>query len=125
MVGAAVVLRYGSWASLAVIAAASAIEPWLRRARGAPSEPRAWRAWIVVTVPVALILAWAALRRPVDGRWFGFLGDTHEFAAGAPPSAVAGRRGAVDGVRDLLYYPLWIPLRVMGPVLPLVPFGIA
>jgi hypothetical protein len=124
LLAAAVLLRYEAWASLAAIAATAAIEPWVRRRRGLPHEPLAWRAWVVVAVPGAVILTWAALRRPVDGRWFGFLADTHQFAAEATQGS-GPPRGAFGLLGDVLYYPLWIPLRVMGPVLPIVPFGIA
>ena len=125
MLGAAAMLRYEAWASLAAVAAIAAAEPWWRRRRGLEAEPEAWRAWLVAAVPAALILAWAALRRPVDGRWFGFLRDTHEFAAGATGAPGGSSRGALGLLRDALYYPVLVPLRVMGPVLPLVPFGIA
>jgi hypothetical protein len=123
--GAAVMLRYEAWASLAAVAAIAAFEPAWRRARGLEPEPRAARAWTVVLVPALLILGWAALRRPVDGRWFGFLGDTHAFAAGATGSPGVAARGPIQLVKDALYYPVWVPLRVMGPVVPLVPFGVA
>ena len=125
MLAAAVVLRYEAWATLATVAALAAVEPWWRRRRGLPAEREGWRAWIVVAVPVALILVWAAFRRPVDGRWFGFLRQTHEFAAGATHEETALDGGALRLLRDVLYYPLVVPLRVMGPCLPLVPFGVA
>ena len=117
MLSAAVVLRYEAWASLAAVAFLVAVEPWWRRRRGLPVEEDAGRAWIVVAAPVVLILAWAALRRPVDGQWFGFLRQTREFANDATHTKL----GAAE---DAFFYPVWVPLRVMGAVLPLVPFGI-
>jgi hypothetical protein len=125
LLGAAVMLRYEAWATLAAVAAIAALEPAWRRARGLEPEPGARRAWTVVLVPALLILGWAAMRRPVDGRWFGFLGDTHAFAAGATGSPGVVARGPIGLLKDALYYPAWVPLRVMGPVVPLVPFGIA
>src|ERR1019366_9071491 len=121
MLSAAVVLRYEAWASLAIVALVALVEwaePWWRRRRGLPPESGAGGAWIVVVAPVVLILAWAVLRRPVDGQWFGFLRQTREFANDATHTKL----GAVE---DVLFYPLWVPIRVMGAVLPLVPFGIA
>jgi hypothetical protein len=118
LLGAAVLLRYEAWAALAAVGAGLAVEPAWRRWRRLPAEPRTLRAWIAVAVPVALILAWAALRAPVDGRWFGFLGQTREFAN----DATHAKLGALQ---DALYYPAWVPYRVMGSVLPLVPFGVA
>jgi hypothetical protein len=118
LLSAAVLLRYEAWASLATIAAIVAVEPWWRRRRGLPVLEHPVRAWIVPLIPAALILGWAALREPVDGQWFGFLRQTKEFAN----DATHARFGLV---RDILHYPLRVPWRVMGPVLPLVPFGIA
>ena len=118
MLSAAVMLRYEAWASLATVALVVMVEPWWLRRRALPLETGAGRAWVVVAAPVTLIVAWAALRRPVDGQWFGFLGQTHEFARDATHTKL----GAAE---DVLFYPLCVPLRVMGPVLPLVPLGIA
>jgi hypothetical protein len=117
LLGAAVLLRYEAWASLAVVAAVLAAAPWWRRWRGLPPE-REPHAWIAVAFPVALILAWAALRRPVDGQWFGFLRQTRDFAN----DATHARFGLV---RDLFYYPVHVAVRVMGAVLPLALFGVA
>jgi hypothetical protein len=103
LLGAAVLLRYEAWAALPVVALAVA----LRRGRG----------WIAVAVPVALILAWAALRRPVDGRWFAFLRQTKEFANDA-----LHERGGV--LSDLLYYPVKTAWRVTGSTLPLAALGV-
>jgi len=120
--GAAVLLRYEAWATLATVAALALIEPAIRRRRGLPPEPFGGRAWITVAIPSAMILAWAALRRPVDGAWFAFVSQTHEFAAGAAPRAPQGISGAA---RDWLYYPYVVAYRVLGVVLALVPFGVA
>jgi hypothetical protein len=114
----AVMLRYEAWAALGAVAGVLVLEPWWRRARGLPREEGAWRGWWVVAAPVALILAWAALRRPVDGQWFGFLRQTREFANDATHTKLGT-------LKDWFYYPVWVPIRVMGPVLPLVPFGVA
>lgn len=114
---AAVLLRYEAWACLATIAVIL-VADWRR------PEQRRGHAWITVALPVAAITAWAALRRPVDGQWFGFLGQTREFATGVTHEKSALDRGA-SGLLDLLYYPLFVPYRVMGPVLPLAAFGVA
>jgi hypothetical protein len=116
--GAAVLLRYEAWACLAVISVFVASD-WRR------PERRDGRAWLAVLVPAAAIASWAVLRRPVDGRWFGFLGQTREFAHGAARDVALRDRGPWGLVADLLYYPLFVPFRVMGPVLPLAAFGVA
>jgi hypothetical protein len=140
LLGAAVLLRYEAWAVLVtvgVIASWETLQSMRHRSHGtneapgqrddrAPREPLDWRPWIAVTIPTALILAWAALRRPVDGAWFGFLGQTHQFASQVAESS----RGTAEWRRwfglagDLLYYPLIVPVRVLGPALPLAAFGV-
>jgi hypothetical protein len=143
MLGAAVLLRYEAWAVLATISTLTAWET-LRTLRnryagvgadaGASAGARAsapagagalWRPWVAMAIPAALILGWAALRRPVDGTWFGFLGQTHQFA-----SSVADVHDRTDWrtrfglAGDVLYYPLLVPVRVLGPALPLAVFGV-
>jgi hypothetical protein len=123
LLSAAVMLRYEAWAALAAVALALLLEPWLRRRgvlvrQAGPAEPTRWPAWVAVAAPVALILAWAALRRPIDGQWFGFLRQTREFAN----DATHARFGLA---RDVLYYPVYVAARVMGPAVALVPFGVA
>jgi hypothetical protein len=78
-----------------------------------------------VGVPTALIVVWATLRRPVDGSWFGFLSQTRAFANDAMHEGSALDGGIRTLVRDLLYYPVLVPARVMGPAVALVPFGVA
>jgi hypothetical protein len=118
-------LRYEAWASLAAIGAMLAIETTGALRRGATDRTSLARGWLVVACPAALILIWAVLRRPVDGRWFGFLGQTREFATGATREHTALDRGWIGLVRDFLDYPIIVPARVFGPVILLVPFGIA
>ena len=103
LLGAAVMLRYEAWASLGVVAGFVVV----RRGRG----------WPAVAVPVALILLWAALRRPVDGQWFAFLRQTKQFANDA-----LHQKSGVLG--DLLYYPVQTAYRVTGSTLPLAVFGV-
>ncbi len=104
LLGAAVILRYEAWAALGVVG----LYVVARRGRG----------WLGAAVPVALILAWAALRRPVDGQWFAFLRQTKQFANDA-----LHQDGGVLG--DLFfYYPVHTAYRVMGSVLPLAVLGV-
>jgi hypothetical protein len=126
LLAVAVVVRYEAWAILATAGAVSAFEQiqfWVRRRRGLPAESPPLRRWLIVALPVVPILAWAVLRRPVDGRWFGFLGDTHEFASQAVVDKGAGR-GLLGLARDALYYPAYVAVRVLGPVALLAPFGV-
>jgi hypothetical protein len=127
MLGAAILLRYEAWASLLTVVGFALAGPLLGRVRRAGHEPEERgeaRMWIVVAVPVLLILGWAALRRPVDGRWFGFLGQTREFATGASHQQTSLDEGGLALARDVLYYPVTVAFRVFGPVALLVPFGV-
>lgn len=132
MLGAAVLLRYEGWAIFATVGglvALEAVRDAIKRARAdgdAAGGATGWGAvapWFALAVPTACILAWAALRRPVDGRWFGFLGQTHEFASQAMDDRAG--RGLFGLARDWLYYPLYVAVRVLGPVVPLAAFGVA
>jgi hypothetical protein len=138
LLGAAVLLRYEAWAIFATVCALTVAGPLLVRARarsgpggrsgragraGREVTQEAARRWIVVIVPAALILAWAALRRPVDGRWFGFLAQTHEFASQAVADGAA-TRGAIGLAHDALYYPVYVAVRVLGVAVALAAFGV-
>jgi hypothetical protein len=113
----AVMLRYEAWAALAVVAVVLAWDAWRGSVRGL-------RPWLPVLVPVALIVLWAALRKPVDGRWFGFFAQTREFANGALHQRSALDHGVKGFAVDLAYYPVVVPWKVMGSALLFVPFGL-
>jgi hypothetical protein len=125
MLGAAVLTRYEGWAIFATVGGllvGEAIVARFARPTKDREPPEPARRWIALAAPAALILAWAALRRPVDGRWFGFLGQTHEFASAATGGGTA--RDALGFARDALYYPVYVAVRVLGPAVALAPFGI-
>lgn len=125
MLGAAVMLRYEAWAVLAVIAGMLVVEPWWRRRRGLQVESGdSERCWTVVVIPTAFIMIWAVLRRPVDGKWFGFLRETHAFATEAMRTKSPLDRGLLTLTADLLYYPIVVPCRIFGLLVALVPFGV-
>jgi hypothetical protein len=113
MLAAATMLRYEAWAVVPAIAVVFLLE---RR--------RNLRVWLVVVVPLAVIFAWAALRRPVDGAWFAFLSQTRTFANDAMKTKSALDGGAAQLANDLLFYAVSVPWRVMGPTLLLVPLGL-
>ena len=133
LLGAAVMLRYEAWGIFIALGAAFAgVAAW-RRWRGAPAGTASADGhgehglrWKIFIAPLVLIAVWAALRRPVDGRWFGFLRQTQEFATDAlgANTSRSPLAAALSFARDLLYYPLVVPVRVLGAALPLVPFGI-
>jgi hypothetical protein len=121
---AAVMLRYEAWAVLCAVVCVLTLGPAWRRWRGlAPDRGGSDDGWLVVVAPSLLILAWAALRRPVDGQWFGFLRQTQEFASDALADKGESGSRIVRFAGDLLYYPVIVSLRVLGPVAWLVPLG--
>jgi hypothetical protein len=124
LLGAAAGLRYEAWAAVATVAGLALVEPWWRRRRGLASEADAWRSWIVVGVPVTVVVAWATLRRPFDGRWFGFLRETRQFASGAMHQTSALDGGLSRLAVGAFYYPFFVPTRVLSLALLLVPFGV-
>ena len=130
--GAAVMLRYEAWAiardrrralalgrAAAAEAAHAAAAPASRRAGAGATRGSSW------SLPVALILVWAALRRPVDGRWFGFLGQTHEFASQAVDDARRLPGPRRPRARRPLLSRSSSPCASSGPPLPLAAFGVA
>ncbi|HEX3770775.1 MAG TPA: hypothetical protein VHV30_07925 [Polyangiaceae bacterium] len=122
LLAVAVVVRYEGWAIFAAVGGLTLLEALAQRRSGAPAR-FAWRPWLAVAVPVVPILIWAILRRPVDGRWFGFLGDTHSFVSQAMVEK-ASARSPIALAGDALYYPAFVALRVLGPVAVLAPFGL-
>ncbi len=125
LLSAAVMLRYEAWGIWIAASASFAVEPMWRRFRGGDRAAVAWGRgpWIVTLAPAVLIAGWAILRRPVDGQWFGFLRQTQEFATGALGDRTGGR-ALWSFADDLLYYPIIVPVRVLGAAMPLVPFGV-
>jgi hypothetical protein len=133
LLGVAVGLRYEAWAAVATIGAIYVLESLWRRRRGLPQEPEGWRALVMVGASVAVVVCWATLRKPFDGRWFGFLRDTKQFANGVAHQGSALDAGFASLARSAIYYPYTVALRVFGfadgdvtvPLpLFLVPFGI-
>jgi len=119
LLGAAVLLRYEAWAVLAIAASVLAFDLAFDPSHGRGGVSR----WAIVALPVTLIVGWAALRRPVDGQWFGFLRQTHDFANDALHEKTL-HRGAFALLKDALYYPLAVPVRVLGPAMLVAPFGV-
>jgi len=113
----AVLLRYEAWPALAVVGAVLAWD----HLRG---TERGLRPWLSFIIPGMLILCWAAARRTVDDRWFAFVGQAHEFAAGALHERSALDHGIKGLFIDLAYYPVVVAWKVMGPMVVFVPFGI-
>jgi hypothetical protein len=117
---AMVLLRYEAWAVLCGVGALCALELWLARRQGLAGALA--RTALLVGVPLAAILIWAAVRAPFDGgRWFAFLGDTHDFARQATGGATPG---ALERLRELLHYAVFVAARTLGFGVALAPLGV-
>ena len=114
----AVLLRYEAWSVLAATCALFVVERVFRR------KVTAKIPWWAVAIPIAAILGWAAIRRPVDGSWFWFLKGTREFANDALKTKSSFELGRAQLIKDLARYAIEVPWRVIGYPLLLAPLGI-
>jgi hypothetical protein len=131
LLSALVLLRYEAWAVL-IGSAALIIAQALLRARKQARDGNQRRSWLarlardgmVVALPFVAILVWAAVRAPFDGgRYFAFLTDTHDFARHAIGEPAPS--SALETLRALVHYPLFVAARTFGVGIVLVPFGVA
>jgi hypothetical protein len=118
---ALVLLRYEAWAVLCGAGALLSFELWLARRHGARRVLA--RAALIIGLPVVSILTWAVVRAPYDGgRYFAFLSDTHDFARRATGGAAPV---ALERLRELVHYALFVPARTFGVGIALAPLGVA
>lgn len=75
-------------------------------------------------LPGLAILIWAFLREPFDGKLFGFLFQTQQFASDALQQRNSFQGGIVKVVWDFIHYPIIIPFLFSGINLVFIPFGI-
>lgn len=117
---AMVLVRYEAWAVLCGAGALCVLELWLAREQGLRAA--LGRSALLVGLPLAAILIWAAVRAPFDGgRWFAFLSDTHDFARKATGGA---EPGLLERLRELLHYALFVAARTLGFGIALAPLGV-
>jgi len=119
----AVLLRYESWAVLAVSGGWWLWRLW--RHKRQQGEPLPHVAVLVPLLPGLAILAWALMRWPVDGSFLGFIGATGDFARGAQGVKSVADFDAATHLASVAYYPMKIAKRVFGWSVVLVPFGVA
>ena len=125
----AVLVRYEAWAIPPAIVASRLVERFLpARASEASAERDASKGslrWLwPVLLPIAVVVAWAAARRPVDGAWFWFLKGTRSFANDAQGAHASLDRSAAALLSDAFYYPIEIAHLCLGASLWLVPCGV-
>ena len=129
----AALLRYESWSLIPTLGVLLALLAVAKR-RGWAHVPKALglsleanlslRGATMIALPIAAIFGWAALRRPVDGAWFWFVGGTREFANGALGAHSSLDRGAAQLAIDLRYYVVDVAHRCIGAPLLLAPLGL-
>lgn len=75
-------------------------------------------------MPGLAIIIWAFLREPFDGKLFGFLFQTQQFASDALQEKNSFQGGIVKIVWDFIHYPIIVPFLFSGINLVFIPFGI-
>ena len=78
----------------------------------------------ILILPAILISAWILLRWKNDGKFLSFLFDTKVFANDALKEENSFSGGIIKFIKDLFFYPVWIPILFMGINYVFVPFGI-
>jgi len=75
-------------------------------------------------IPSLFIILWAILRYPFDGKLFGFLFQTQQFANDALKESNSFQGGLIKIIKDLFHYPVVIPVLFTGLNILFLPFGI-
>ncbi len=75
-------------------------------------------------LPGLAIIIWAFLREPFDGKLFGFLFQTQQFASDALQERNSFQGGIIKVVWDFIHYPIIIPFLFSGINLVFITFGI-
>ncbi|MEM1033023.1 MAG: hypothetical protein AAGN82_21935 [Myxococcota bacterium] len=124
LLSAAVLTRYEAWA---VLLAIGLHQGWrLARRKTLRDERDGTLGYAsVVLVPGLVVLGWALMRWPDDGRLFGFVRDTRQFATEVHGRHSAFEEGLFLGLRDALYYAYDVARRVYGLTILLVPIGLS
>lgn len=74
-------------------------------------------------LPGIVIIFWAILKKPFDGKLFGFLFQTQQFVNDALRESNSFQGGFIKIIWDLIHYPVFIPVLFSGINLIFVPFG--
>jgi len=77
-----------------------------------------------VLLPGIFILIWALSREPFDGKLFGFLFQTQQFANDALKETNSFQGGFIKIITDLIHYPLFVPAIFTGLSIIFAPFGL-
>lgn len=79
--------------------------------------------YFVILLPALTIIIWSVLRYYSDGQWFLFLHGTQKFATDALRQNNEISSGIISLLKDLFFYPFWIPFIFTGITVILVPLG--
>lgn len=114
----ACLMRYEAWAVLAAVFTIYIID--IFRERKLIFDLKA----LTFFIPALSILLWAILRLPFDGKLFGFLSQTQQFANDALKENNSFQGGFFKIIKDFLHYPVVIPVLFSGLNILFLPFGI-
>jgi hypothetical protein len=78
-----------------------------------------------ILLPGIIILIWAVLREPFDGKLFGFLFQTQQFANDALKETNSFQGGFFKIITDLIHYPIFVPAIFTGINIIFIPFGLS
>lgn len=118
ILGLACMLRYEAWAVLFAVFLLYVFEVF--KAKKFILDSRV----LNLIIPGIFILVWAFLREPFDGKLFGFLTQTQEFANDALKEKNSFQGGFFKIIKDFIHYPIFIPLIFTGLNVLFLPFGI-
>jgi hypothetical protein len=114
-------LRYEAWSILLFV---GIYFFWYVTKNKSLKIDKGYKIYSIIIIPSLFILAWALLRWESDGYLFGFINQTKVFANDALKEENSFGGGIFKFIKDLFFYPLWIPMLFMGINLIFVPFGI-
>lgn len=118
ILASACLLRYEAWAVAAVVFVLYTVDTI--KEKKIITDGRA----LNLIIPALFIAAWALLRLPFDGKPFGFLFQTQEFANDALKESNSFQGGLYKTIKDLFHYPIVIPALFTGLNILFIPFGI-
>ncbi|MEI7483525.1 MAG: hypothetical protein WCK13_02340 [Ignavibacteriota bacterium] len=117
-------LRYEAWAVLMGIALYILISIIKEKSLKLSAFKKSYSVYYVILLPALTIICWSVLRYLSDGQWFVFLHGTQKFASDALKQNNSIDGGIFGLIKDLFFYPFWIPFIFTGITVLLAPLGL-
>ena len=123
ILSASCMLRYEAWAVLMGIGLFILVSIFKEKSLKLSAFGKSLLVYFVILLPALTILCWSVLRYFSDGQWFLFLHGTQKFASDALRQNNSVDGGLFTFVKDLFFYPFWIPFIFTGITVLLAPLG--